>query len=129
MRTDRILTDMDMPGSASSTLSFDVDVTEGVVVMHARGEIDVVTATEFEKAVEQATARYRGGVLIADLSDVSFLASAGLAVLVRCSEEFPEDGRFLVVAQGPATLRPLELTGLTESLEVFPTVDAALSTV
>ena len=53
----------------------------------------------------------------------------GLAVLARCSDDPDRLSRFLVVAQGPATLRPLELTGLLESLEVFPSVEAALATV
>ncbi|QCQ93733.1 anti-sigma factor antagonist [Rhodococcus sp. SGAir0479] len=118
-----------MSGSAASALSLDVEVKEGVVLLHVGGEIDVVTAPEFQEAVDRATSEHPDAVLVADLSDVTFLASAGLAVLVRCSEERGEDRRFLVVAHGPTTVRPLELTGLTEALEVFSSVEAALTTV
>ncbi|WP_420880229.1 anti-sigma factor antagonist [Rhodococcus sp. (in: high G+C Gram-positive bacteria)] len=121
---------MEMPGSAAeSPLSLDVDVIEGVVVLRARGEIDVLTAQMFEEALDRAASRLPGSVLIADLSEVAFLASAGLAVLVRCSDDIPDGNRFIVVAHGPTTVRPLELTGLTEVLEVHPSVEAALSTV
>ncbi|PTR28751.1 anti-sigma-factor antagonist [Rhodococcus sp. OK519] len=121
---------MEMPGSAAaSTLSIDVDVTGGAVVMHPRGEIDVVTAPEFQEAVERTAAQHPDVALIVDLSKVAFLASAGLAVLVRCSDDLADQRRFIVVAHGPTTLRPLELTGLTETLEVHSSVEAALATV
>ncbi|BCN42723.1 anti-sigma factor antagonist [Rhodococcus hoagii] len=121
---------MEMSGSAAdSALSLDVDVIEGVVVLRARGEIDVLTAQMFEEALDRAASRLKDGVLIVDLSEVAFLASAGLAVLVRCSDDIPAGNRFIVAAHGPATVRPLELTGLTEVLEVHPSVEAALSTV
>lgn len=129
MTHDRILTGMEMPGSAASALSIDIDVSEGVVLLHVVGEIDVVTAPEFQDVVDRVTVEHPTAVLVADLSQVTFLASAGLAVLVRCSEDRGDDRRFLVVAHGPTTLRPLELTGLTEALEVYSSVEAALTTV
>ncbi|NKR96833.1 anti-sigma factor antagonist [Rhodococcus hoagii] len=120
---------MEMSGSAAdSALSLDVDVIEGVVVLRARGEIDVLTAQMFEEALDRAASRLKDGVLIVDLSEVAFLASAGLAVLVRCSDDIPAVNRFIVAAR-PRHCPPLELTGLTEVLEVHPSVEAALSTV
>lgn len=130
MATDRTIVNIETPTTpAPTTVSFDLDVTEGVAVVHVRGEIDVVTAPEFEEAIESARARHRSSVLIVDLTKVAFLASAGLAVLARCSDEFADRGRFLVVADSPATRRPLELTGLDRSLELFPSIEAALATV
>jgi len=121
---------MEMSGSgAESPLLLDVELIEGVVVLRARGEIDVLTAQSFEDALDDAVSRLDRSVLIADLSGVTFLASAGLAVLVRCSDDTPDGSRFIVVAHGPTTVRPLELTGLTDVLEVHPSVEAALSTV
>ncbi len=49
---------MEMSGSAAdSALSLDVDVIEGVVVLRARGEIDVLTAQMFEEALDRAASR------------------------------------------------------------------------
>lgn len=128
---DGILRRMEMPGTSYvSTLALESEVTEGVVVVHTRGEVDVVTAAELQGALEETVTRHQCTVLIVDLSDVSFLASAGLAVLMRCSDNLSDRRcRFLVVAHSPATLRPLELTGLTEALEVYDSVEAALATV
>jgi anti-sigma B factor antagonist len=44
-----------------------------------RGEIDVATAKDFRRAVDQASARHRR--FIVDLTDVTFLGSAGIGVL------------------------------------------------
>lgn len=130
LSTGRILNGMENAESAhTSPLSLDVETIDGVVVVHARGEVDVVTAPQMEQRLADAIERRRNRVVLADLSEVTFLASAGLAALVRCHALLPEGGRLLVVADGPATLRPLELTELTETFEVHSSVDAALSAV
>ncbi|MFD1812394.1 STAS domain-containing protein [Rhodococcus gannanensis] len=115
--------------STTPDLPYEVEITDGIAVVRFRGEIDVLTAPAFQSAIESASARDRSTALVVDMAGVTFLASAGLAVLARCSDDTDRSGRLLVVAQGPATLRPLELTGLMESLEVFPSVEAALATV
>ncbi len=51
---------------------------------------------------------------------------AGLAVLVRCSDDIPAGNRFIVAAYGPATVRPIELTGLTERFNLADTLSHAL---
>lgn len=114
----------------TSALTVESEVTEGVVVVHARGEIDVVTAAQLQAALEETTTLHQSHALVMNLSAVTFLASAGLAVLMRSSTSLADQNRrFLVVAHGPTTFRPLELTGLTEALEVYDSVEAALATV
>lgn len=120
---------MEMHEIPVSTLSLDVDILEGVVVLHAGGEIDVVTAPALEQKLTELAAMCGGSVVVADLLGVHFLSSAGLAVLMRTADDLEGRSRFLVVAQGPATARPMELVGMTESVEVFASVEAALSTI
>jgi len=120
----------DMPEiTPGSQLRLDVDFTEGVAVLHAAGEIDVVTAPAFERKLTELAALCGTSTLVADLLDVQFLSSAGLAVLMRTADELEGRSRFLIVADGPATARPMVLVGLAETLEIFPTLEAALSTV
>ncbi|MFD6675628.1 anti-sigma factor antagonist [Rhodococcus zopfii] len=113
----------------SSPLRLDVDFIEGVAVLHAGGEIDVVTAPVFERKLTELAALCGTSTLVADLLGVQFLSSAGLAVLMRTADELDGRSRFLIVADGPATARPMTLVGLADTLEIFPTVEAALSTV
>lgn len=126
--TGRILTDMEDPQMVTE-LSFDVTSDAGAIVLRVDGEIDVLTAPALREKIASLTGSTAHSVLVLDLSDVTFLASAGLAVLAGASDACEGRGRFIVVAQTPVVLRPLELTGLTEAFEVFPTVETALATV
>jgi anti-anti-sigma factor len=65
--------------------------------------------------------------LVVDLSGVGFLASAGLQSLVATHERVSKDAGFAVVADGPATSRPIQLTGLDQVLNLYPTMAQALA--
>jgi anti-anti-sigma regulatory factor len=67
-------------------------------------------------------------VLVIDLTEVDFLASAGMAELVRAHRLTPSMA-VRVVATGRVTLRPLELTRLADELVIAPTLSAALDRV
>lgn len=121
---------MDTPDLAPvSSLELAVDVIEGVVILRATGDIDVVTAPAFEQKLSELVGTRGASAMIADLLGVKFLSSAGLAVLMRTADTAEGRTRFLVVADGPTTSRPMEIVGMTDTVEVFPTVEAALSTV
>jgi stage II sporulation protein AA (anti-sigma F factor antagonist) len=58
----------------------EVVLVNGHVVLAARGEIDIATAPEFERACHRLTAFTEN--LTLDLSDVTFMDSSGLMVLL-----------------------------------------------
>ena len=96
-----------------------------VVVVRASGAIDMLTAPALTEKVRAVVAQAPTAVII-DLTDVEFLASAGMQVLVNTHNEVTPVVRFAVVADGPATSRPLKITGLTDLITLFPTLDDAL---
>jgi anti-anti-sigma factor len=64
---------------------------------------------------------------VVDLTAVTFLATAGMSVLMeahRKSEELAIP--FRVVAQGPVTITPMQLLGIDDLLAIYPTVSTAL---
>jgi anti-sigma B factor antagonist len=64
--------------------------------------------------------------VIVDLSRVEFLASAGIGVLVGIHNN--ADGMaYAVVADGPATSRPLKILGIDTMFQVYPRVAEAIS--
>lgn len=106
--------------------SVSVETARGTVeIVRARGAVDMLTGSELERSLELALDR-QPSAIIADLTDVDFLASFGMAVLVRTSERLPRTIRFAVVADGPATSRPLVIIGLDEVLAIYPTLATAL---
>lgn len=65
--------------------------------------------------------------LVVDLSETVFLASAGIATLIKLDRLCREQGGHLHIASGSAdVLRTLRLLHLDVLLRVFPTVEAAL---
>ncbi|MFE9751376.1 STAS domain-containing protein [Saccharothrix saharensis] len=99
--------------------------TEGVTVVSVSGEVDMLTAPQLRASALQHLDA--GSTLVLDLSGVSFLGSAGLAVLVEASQQAKRhDAGFRVVAVERAVTRPLAATGLGEVFSVFESVQQAL---
>jgi anti-anti-sigma factor len=96
------------------------------VVLSVAGEIDLATAPQLGESIDAAMEQ-RPETLVVDLSDVDFLASAGMAVLIGCHQQAKGVLQFRIVASGSATFRPMELTGMTEEISIYPTRDEALA--
>ena len=115
-----------MPPKDPITTSVSHD--DGVAVLAVSGEIDLATIPAFEAAIAEAL-KQRPTALIVDLSAVDFLASAGLQALVATHENVSGEAGFAVVADGPATSRPIELTGLDQILSLHASLDDAKAAV
>jgi anti-anti-sigma factor len=106
-------------------------VDERAVVLHVVGEVDMLTAPVFAEHVRTHFAA-AGQVrpLVVDVTGVTFLGSAGLAVLADARNLATASGVAVrVVASSPTVLRPLQVTGLDQVLEIVPDVTTALSQV
>jgi len=112
-------------GSASTCEVTEKWVGE-VAVVAAVGVVDMLTAPQLEDALRTAVANKPEG-LVVDLTDVEFLASAGMGVLVAAHDAKDEGTRFCVVADGPATSRPLKLVGIADIVPLYATLDEALA--
>jgi anti-sigma B factor antagonist len=96
------------------------------VVLAVSGEIDMVTAPRFEEALTSVL-RERPEVVVVDLAQVSFFASAGLTALVAAYRQADERTEIGVVATGTATARPLQVTALDRKIPVFASREEALA--
>lgn len=95
-------------------------------VLVAGGEVDTLTAPRLEAAVDELLGT-DAAVLVVDLTGITFLASSGLAVLIRAAHLAAAHGRRLsLVATGRAVLRPLRITGTEELFDVHADRAAAL---
>lgn len=96
------------------------------VVLTVSGEVDMLSSPQLAESI-QATLATKPAALIVDLSKVSFLASAGMTVLVTANSDVQPPTRFAVVANGSATSRPIKLMGIDSVLPLYNSLDAALS--
>jgi anti-sigma B factor antagonist len=97
-----------------------------VVVVSVSGVVDMLTAPTLEQAIRTALDQNPTG-LIVDFTEVEFLASAGMGILVATHDEATPDVGFCVVADGPATSRPLKLVGIADMIPLYATLDEALA--
>ncbi|VVJ21404.1 anti-anti-sigma factor [Amycolatopsis camponoti] len=96
------------------------------LVLEVAGDVDTTTAPALVRAAGEALAE-KPPLLVVDLTGVEFLASPGLTALLTIHRDAGPGTAVRIVASGRATLRPIQLTGLEESLSLFPTREAALA--
>jgi len=93
------------------------------------GELDAGTVVDLRDGFAAARAgapEPRPGSVILDLTQVGFLDSGGLALLLEVSKDCEAAGQQLVlVCDHRPVLRPLELTGLADVFTITPTVPSA----
>ena len=98
---------------------------DDVVVVAVSGEVDALTAPALTAAIGEAVARSSPMGVIVDLSQVGFLAAAGLSVLITTHDEVTPKARFGVVAGGAAA-RSITVLGLDRIIGLYPTWEDAV---
>ncbi|WP_162829964.1 STAS domain-containing protein [Amycolatopsis palatopharyngis] len=112
-----------------STAGLRISVTyprRDVVLIALVGELDLSTLTRVQAILDP---RLRSTVdkVVLDLSQLTFLAVAGLGLLSRARSRAVAAGTDLrVVVATREVARPLRMTGLDEVLTCYPTVAAAM---
>jgi anti-anti-sigma factor len=91
---------------------------DDAVTVTVRGEIDLATSTRLNRdldgALDQEPAPTR---LRIDLSEVHFMDTSGVAVMLKARRRALEAGaRFSVISPSPTIKRLLEITGLASLL-------------
>ena len=96
----------------------------GNEILLVSGEVDLSTAPRLGDAI--ARAAHPGVPVIADLTGVEFLDSAGARVLAEADQELDAHGGRLLIVPSGAVRRVLDLGELDRVLHVHATVDDAL---
>jgi anti-sigma B factor antagonist len=107
-------------------LSIDLKTEEnGSLLFKLRGSLDLATAPTIKAALSEATEKSRHD-LILDLTQLEFLDSTGLGVLIGAHRRAAEHGGSfrLIVNDGPIW-RLLNITGLVTVFAVYRSLDNA----
>jgi anti-sigma B factor antagonist len=87
------------------------------------GDLDLATAEEGEAAIIAAEEN-EPPLLILDLSELDFMDSTGLRVVVSAASRARDEQRRLVLVKGPEVIqRVFEITRLAERLEMVDSAD------
>jgi anti-sigma B factor antagonist len=99
---------------------------EGFELLVVEGEIDMASSSRLIAVLNEAVAEAVRS-LVVDLSDVDFIDSTGLALLVGAYRRLRWRGLgFAVVCPGGPVRRVFEVTDLVKTLRVRPTREMAL---
>jgi anti-sigma B factor antagonist len=105
-------------------LRVDTRDERGCAVLAVAGELDVYSSPRLRGALQRAMTPARGA-LVVDLTDVPFMDSSGLGVLVGAHKRMAADGGvLLVVTDQPLLLKLFRITGLKAVFALYPTLDS-----
>jgi anti-anti-sigma factor len=97
-----------------------------VVVISVKGRIDSATASEFEDALNEFTQQGKNNIVL-DLSEVDFISSAGLRVLVTARKAVKGTGGEIVFANSSEqVVETLEIAGLDVLFDQYPDREMAV---
>lgn len=102
-----------------------VESREGALVLTLAGELDLYNADEIRRALVDALATEPTRIVI-DLSEVSFVDSTALGVLIEARSKLGRNDLLLAAPQ-LETRRTLQVSGLDRTLPVRGSVDEALA--
>ena len=104
-----------------------VERNNGATVVHLAGELDLYNANVVRETLiaccEESPDR-----LVVDLSEVKFIDSTALGVLIEARTRLANRKGFLLAGPGLETRRALEISGLDKHFSVHDSLSDALST-
>jgi anti-sigma B factor antagonist len=101
---------------------------ERYAVVTLRGELDLAGESELRDRLRAACEENDGRVVL-DLSELSFIDSTGLSILVEYhARTRAAGGRLILLAPRSAVVRILDITGLDERLTICDRLDDAAET-
>jgi anti-sigma B factor antagonist len=99
---------------------------ERTTVVALEGELDLERAPSLKWALIDSVDAGRSQ-LVVDLSQVRFMDSTALSVLVGVDKSLGEGARMALVCVNANVLKIFELSGMDGVFAIFPTVDDALA--
>jgi anti-sigma B factor antagonist len=104
---------------------FEVRRNDGTVILSISGELDVASAADFDLA--RAEALSTGLPVVIDLAECEFIDSSGVAGIIRTFDRATDaDQPFALAGSGPQVRRVLDLSGMSQMLPYFRSLDEAI---
>ena len=98
-------------------IEVDIETDDGLAVITPRGELDVAATPALEDALAKAAETLDLQGIVIDLSQLEFMDSSGLRVLVLADQRLRGQGvRFALVPGGEPVHRVFELTRMTDRM-------------
>ena len=100
-------------------------LVDNMVIVSIKGEIDAITGPDLDKYLKEQLSERKN--FITDFSNVDFISSAGLRVLLAMVKETRRiGGDFLVAAVQEKVHKVLKISGFLGILKVYPDLETAI---
>jgi anti-sigma B factor antagonist len=99
---------------------------EGACVVRLAGELDLYNANAVREALLEVCENGPPERVVVDLSEVEFMDSTTLGVLIEARTKLANRKAFMLAAPGLETRRALQISGLDRHFSVHETVAEAL---
>ena len=107
-------------------LHFNTTVTADVAVIALTGELDVAGSALLEQELERVASELSPAGLVLDLSELDFMDSTGLRLVVTADQKSREDGRPFALVRGKEDVqRVFEITRMSDRLRFLDSADDA----
>ena len=107
-------------------LQFHTAVTDDVAVIGLTGELDVAGSAMLEQELERVSGELDPAAVVLDLSELDFMDSTGLRLVVTADQRAREQGRTFALVRGKEDVqRVFEITRMTDRLRFLETADEA----
>jgi anti-sigma B factor antagonist len=106
---------------------------DGVLAFAVLGELDLHTAPELDRPLEDALSDADDASILIDLSGCEFIDSTGIALIVRAWQRLDRDaggdgkGRLVICCSNDQVERLLKITGVESSISMHGDRDSALA--
>jgi len=113
-------------GGRRDLFQCDLETVGEAAVARVKGDVDLLTAPDFEQALRHQIEAGRD--VVVDLSATRYADSSAIHVLLKLGRALGERRNRLVLASpSPLIARVLEMMAVTDLVPILPTVDAALA--
>jgi anti-anti-sigma factor len=96
-----------------------------VRIFKLEGQLDSKTIQELESAIKREQADKGAGAWVMDLSKLTYVSSAGVAIFIGLGYEAAGKGGLCFYGASPKVFSVFELLGLTDVFRFFPGSDEA----
>ena len=104
-----------------------ITMQKGVLVVTLSGELDLNTADRYREAIDDAIMRADAMYLVFDLSEVTFIDSSGLGMMLgRYKKIEQKGGRSAMCGICARLSRMIEVSGLRKLMPVYETREDAI---
>lgn len=100
-------------------MKIDLDTARGTLMVRISGEIDLAVADRLRSSIDQEWKKGKATKLVLDLSEVQFIDSSGLGVILgRYKLVTASGGRLYILRPRPVVERMLEVSGVKKIISI-----------